>query len=129
MPVLASFLCGLVFGCGLTISGMAQPTKVLGFLDFFGIPSGAWDPSLAVVMAAGLAVASGGYALLGGRAPLFEKQSLWPYRPALAIRRNFIWYRLGTRRTLSRPRDCEPVDTLATVDCFRDSDGNRDARP
>jgi hypothetical protein len=78
MPVLASFLCGLVFGCGLTISGMAQPTKVLGFLDFFGIPSGAWDPSLAVVMAAGLAVASGGYALLGRRAPLFEKQSLWP---------------------------------------------------
>jgi uncharacterized protein len=80
MPVLASFVCGFVFGCGLTISGMIQPTKVLGFLDVFGIPSGAWDPSLAVVMAAGLAVAAIGYALVGTRAPLFETKSLWPTR-------------------------------------------------
>jgi hypothetical protein len=36
---------------------MIQPAKVLGFLDVFGIPSGTWDPSLAVVMTAGLAVA------------------------------------------------------------------------
>jgi uncharacterized protein len=78
MPVLASFVCGFVFGCGLTVSGMIQPAKVLGFLDVFGIPSGAWDPSLAVVMAVGLVVASVGYALLGSRTPLFEKQSLWP---------------------------------------------------
>jgi uncharacterized protein len=78
MPLLASLLCGFLFGCGLTISGMIQPAKVLGFLDVFGIPSGAWDPSLAVVMAAGLAVASVGFALLGNRSPLFEKESLWP---------------------------------------------------
>jgi uncharacterized protein len=78
MPVLASFVCGFVFGCGLTVSGMIQPAKVLNFLDVFGIPSGAWDPSLAVVMAAGLTVASVGYAMLGWRTPLFEKQSLWP---------------------------------------------------
>ena len=58
MPIFASFVCGLVFGCGLTVSGMIQTAKVLGFLDVFGIRSGAWDPSLAVVMAAGLAVAS-----------------------------------------------------------------------
>jgi uncharacterized membrane protein YedE/YeeE len=57
---------------------MIQPAKVLGFLDFFGIPSSAWDPSLAVVMAAALAVAGLGYALLGTRPPLFERQSLWP---------------------------------------------------
>ena len=78
MPILASFLCGFVFGCGLVISGMIQPAKVLGFLDFFGIPSGTWDPSLGVVMAAALAVASLGYALHGTRQPLFERQSLWP---------------------------------------------------
>ena len=78
MPIFASLICGFVFGCGLTISGMIQPAKVLGFLDLFGIPSGAWDPSLAVVMAAALAVASIGYALLGSRTPLFEKESLWP---------------------------------------------------
>jgi len=78
MPVLASLLCGSVFGCGLTISGMIQPVKVLGFLDIFGIPAGTWDPSLAVVMAAGLTVAAIGYAVVRQRPPLFEKESLWP---------------------------------------------------
>jgi uncharacterized membrane protein YedE/YeeE len=78
MPIVASFLCGLVFGVGLVISGMTQPAKVLGFLDVFGIPSGTWDPSLAVVMAAGLVVASIGYGLLRTRPPLFEKENLWP---------------------------------------------------
>jgi uncharacterized membrane protein YedE/YeeE len=57
---------------------MIQPTKVLGFLDVFGISSGAWDPSLAVVMAAGLTVAGIGYKLVRRRPPLFEKESLWP---------------------------------------------------
>jgi uncharacterized protein len=78
MPVLASLLCGFVFGCGLTVSGMIQPAKVLGFLDVFGIPSGAWDPSLAVVMAVGLSVTGIGYAVVGRRPPLFEKESLSP---------------------------------------------------
>ena len=73
---LVGFLCGLIFGFGLLISGMMQPTKVLGFLDLFG---GAWDPSLAVVMAAALIVASVGYALARWRGqPLFAAQSLWP---------------------------------------------------
>jgi uncharacterized membrane protein YedE/YeeE len=78
MPVLASLVCGFVFGWGLTTSGMIQPAKVLGFLDVFGIPSGTWDPSLAVVMAAGLTVAGIGYALVRRRPPLFEQKSLWP---------------------------------------------------
>jgi len=76
VSILANLVCGFVFGCGLVVSGMIQPTKVLGFLDFFGIPSGTWDPSLAVVMAAALAVAGLGYALLGARPPLFERQSI-----------------------------------------------------
>jgi uncharacterized protein len=78
MPILASFLCGFVFGGGLVTSGMTQPAKVLGFLDLFGIPSGTWDPSLAVVMAAGLTVASIGYTLIRRRPPLFARESLWP---------------------------------------------------
>src|SRR5215472_2832916 len=78
MPVFASLVCGFVFGCGLTLSGMIQPAKVLGFLDVFGIPSGAWDPRFAVVMAAGLMVASIGYAVVRQRPPLFAKESLWP---------------------------------------------------
>jgi uncharacterized membrane protein YedE/YeeE len=52
MLVLASLLAGLVFGLGLIVSGMANPAKVLGFLDL----SGAWDPSLAFVMAGAIAV-------------------------------------------------------------------------
>jgi uncharacterized membrane protein YedE/YeeE len=83
MPIITSLLCGFVFGCGLTVSGMIQPAKVLGFLDFFGIPSGAWDPSLAVVMATALSVASIGYALLGPRTPLFEKENLWPTKTGI----------------------------------------------
>lgn len=44
--VLVSFTCGILFGLGLTLSGMTNPAKVFGFLDFFG----AWDPSLMLVM-------------------------------------------------------------------------------
>ena len=52
---MASFfalLAGLVFGIGLIVSGMANPEKVLGFLDL----AGDWDPSLAFVMAGAIAV-------------------------------------------------------------------------
>ena len=70
MRTLASLFCGFIFGCGLFISGMIRPDKVLGFLDVLAIPSGKWDPSLAVVMAAALAVTGLGYALARRRAPL-----------------------------------------------------------
>ena len=52
MPAITSLLAGLVFGLGLILSGMADPAKVLGFLDL----AGAWDPSLALVMAGAIAV-------------------------------------------------------------------------
>lgn len=52
MPIITSLLAGLVFGLGLILSGMADPAKVLGFLDL----AGAWDPSLALVMAGAIAV-------------------------------------------------------------------------
>jgi hypothetical protein len=47
-----SLLAGLVFGLGLILSCMADPAKVLGFLDV----TGAWDPSLALVMAGAVSV-------------------------------------------------------------------------
>jgi uncharacterized protein len=78
MRSLASLLCGFVFGWGLFISGMIRPEKVLGFLDILAIPSGNWDPSLAVVMAAALIVAGIGYALARRRNPVFESQNQWP---------------------------------------------------
>jgi uncharacterized protein len=46
------FAVGLLFGQGLMLSGMTDPSKVLGFLDLFG----AWDPSLALVMGGAIMV-------------------------------------------------------------------------
>ena len=52
MLTFTALLSGLVFGLGLIVSGMANPHKVLGFLDL----AGRWDPSLAFVMAGAIAV-------------------------------------------------------------------------
>jgi uncharacterized protein len=77
MQALASFLCGLIFGSGLMISGMTQPAKVLGFLDIFG----RWDPTLAFVMAGALVVSSLGYALARRQTrPVISVQHFWPQR-------------------------------------------------
>jgi uncharacterized protein len=83
MPILASLVCGFIFGAGLVISHMVQPAKVLGFLDVLAIPSGQWDPSLIVVMAAALVVAGIGYALIRPRTPLFAPSSQWPTATAI----------------------------------------------
>ena len=75
MWMIVPLVCGLIFGTGLLVSGMVQPTKVLGFLDIFG----AWDPSLAVVMAAALAVAAPGFMLASNRPrPVMAGQYFWP---------------------------------------------------
>jgi len=78
MPLLiASFACGLIFGAGLLISGMTDPTKVLGFLDLFG----AWDATLALVMAGAVAVSSLGFAIARRRGtPVLAERSFWPTR-------------------------------------------------
>jgi len=55
--LLSAFAAGLLFGCGLLLSGMADPARVLGFFDLFGL----WDPTLALVMAGGLGVTALGY--------------------------------------------------------------------
>ncbi len=75
MPLIAQFLIGLLFGSGLVISGMSNPEKVLNFLDLAAIPSGGWDPSLALVMAGGAVVTFLGYKLILKRErPLFDTQ-------------------------------------------------------
>ena len=53
---LIALVAGVLFGLGLAVSGMFDPAKVLGFLDIAAVASGGWDPSLAFVMAGGLAV-------------------------------------------------------------------------
>ena len=62
------FIAGLLFGAGVTVSGMVNPMKVLNFMDI----AGQWDPTLLFVMGAGLAVTFIGYRLVLARArPVF----------------------------------------------------------
>jgi uncharacterized membrane protein YedE/YeeE len=69
VKALASFASALLFGLGLGISGMTHPSKVLGFLDF----TGAWDPSLAIVMGAAVAsCAAFGWVARRRGAPLLD---------------------------------------------------------
>jgi len=67
MNALAAFVAGLVFGLGLLLSGMADPGKVIGFLDL----AGRWDPSLAFVMAGAIAVGAVAFAFGKRRARSF----------------------------------------------------------
>lgn len=87
MPILlASLGCGFVFGVGLLVSGMNDTLKVLGFLDIFG----AWDATLAFVMAGAVAVAAFGFALVRRRGrPLLVEKSLWPTRTDINARLMF----------------------------------------
>lgn len=67
LNVSAALVSGALFGVGLVLSGMTRPEKVLGFLDV----GGAWDASLALVMASAVAVHFFAYRLIRGRrAPL-----------------------------------------------------------
>lgn len=85
MQKISGFLCGVVFGLGLAISGMLNPGKVSAFLDL----AGAWDPSLAFVMGGGLAVNLFAFRLLQKRqAPLLAGQFFMP--KASDIDRNLI---------------------------------------
>ncbi len=56
MTTVAALLAGLVFGIGLAVSGMLDPSRVLGFLDF----AGSWDPSLAFVLGGAVIVSASG---------------------------------------------------------------------
>lgn len=63
MLVLTSLLAGLFFGFGLIVSGMSNPAKVLGFLDL----TGAWDPSLALVMVGAVLIGRMGFFVANNR--------------------------------------------------------------
>jgi len=65
----SALVSGLIFGVGLALAGMLDPSKVTGFLDLFGN----WDPSLAFVMAGGIAINTAGHFLFVKKGkPLFE---------------------------------------------------------
>jgi uncharacterized membrane protein YedE/YeeE len=68
MRLVLIYLTGLIFGVGVSVSGMANPAKVINFFDVAGI----WDPSLAFVMLSAFAVTAVGYVIVfRRRKPLF----------------------------------------------------------
>ena len=67
MKSLFALISGVIFGLGLIVSGMANPQKVIGFLDVFGD----WDPSLALVMVGAIGVGIVVFTYAGKRAKTF----------------------------------------------------------
>lgn len=73
---------GALFATGLILSGLTQPTRVIGFLD----PFGAWDPSLAFVMAAAVGVYAIAYRRIMRRSdPWFDIRFHLPTRRDLDL--------------------------------------------
>lgn len=80
MKNIYALLAGLIFGFGLIVSGMANPEKVIGFLNIFG----RWDPSLAFVMGGAIFVGVFSFkyivkrekTLLGGSLHLSNEKSI-----------------------------------------------------
>lgn len=122
MQRIIEFLVGLLFGLGLLLSGMADPAKVLGFLDLFG----SWDPSLAFVMAGAIAVGVFAFALAKRRTTSFFGDAMhlpkatqidrrlvlgslvfgagWAWRASARAPRSCRWPRASSRpRCSSRP--------------------------
>ena len=72
MQVLMALLAGLVFGLGLIMSGMTDPSKVIGFLDL----AGQWDPSLAFVMGGAILVGVVAFRLAATRSQAILGESM-----------------------------------------------------
>lgn len=82
MRLITTYLIGLIFGVGISVSGMANPAKVLNFFDI----AGAWDPSLAFVMGGALIVTFIGYRVVLKRpAPLMSDVFQVPTRRDLDL--------------------------------------------
>ena len=80
-----SFLSGLIFGIGLTVSGMVNPAKVIAFLNILGN----WDPSLVFVMVGAIIFSAPFfYILKNKKKPLFNSSFQIPSRTN--IDRNLI---------------------------------------
>lgn len=83
MRLLTTYLIGVVFGVGISVSGMANPAKVLNFFDV----AGSWDPSLLFVMGGALVTTFIGYRLVLGRnVPLIDSRFHLPGRGRIDAR-------------------------------------------
>lgn len=76
---LASLLAGAIFGLGLSVSGLANPDKVLQFLTL----NADWSPALLFTMGAGIVVTFFGYKWVLKRGPVFEAQFSLPTKTRL----------------------------------------------
>jgi uncharacterized protein len=80
MRFLSVFICGLLFGCGLTISNMVNANKILNFLDI----TGNWDPSLAFVMLSAVIVTWLGYRFIIRQSqPTFDDKFYLPEKKSI----------------------------------------------
>ncbi|WP_339948467.1 DUF6691 family protein [uncultured Albimonas sp.] len=87
MRKLVAFVAGLVFGLGLLISDMANPARVLAFLDLLAIREGTWDPTLMVVMAGAMTLSAIAWRLARPRrTALFGGAMPGPARPRIDAR-------------------------------------------
>ena len=72
---IVSFISGIIFGVGLSVSNMINPEKVLGFLDIFGL----WDPSLIFVMIGAIIISAPVFFLFRSKnKPLFADNFTMP---------------------------------------------------
>jgi len=82
MRLILTYFIGLIFGVGISISGMANPAKVINFFDV----AGSWDPSLAFVMGGALIVTFIGYRFVLKRpAPILSASFQLPNRRDLDL--------------------------------------------
>lgn len=82
MRLVLGYMIGLIFGVGISLSGMANPAKVLNFFDV----AGSWDPSLAFVMGGALAVTFVGYRLVMSRSrPVLSEKFQLPTSTAIDL--------------------------------------------
>ena len=84
MRYISTYIIGLIFGLGISFSGMSNPAKVINFFDV----AGSWDPSLAFVMGGALIVTFIGYRLVLPRpsGPIFEGEFALPSATKLDAR-------------------------------------------
>ncbi len=81
--IVVALVSGIIFGLGLCVSEMINPTRVIGFLDVFG----RWDATLLLVMAAAVTVAGIGFPLVARRAkPILADKFVVPEKTDIDLR-------------------------------------------
>jgi len=82
MALITALISGIIFGVGLALGGMLDPSKVVGFLDLFGV----WDPSLAFVMGGGVIINVIGHQIIARRSrPICDNQFHLPMTKTITL--------------------------------------------